>query len=79
MHAKRRDASMHEISKILLNTEALNGTVVFEDGNETEEAPYMRGRLKACANVWREIGANELVMSWINEGFILWFEYECPT
>ena len=52
--------------------------VIFEDGNETEEAPYTRGRLKACANAWRGIGANELDMSWINEGFTLWFEYECP-
>ena len=40
--------------------------MIFEDGNETEEAPYTRGRLKACANAWRGIDANELDMSWIN-------------
>ena len=40
--------------------------------------PYMRGRLKANSQFWRECGADARTMEWVEYGFELWFKKYCP-
>ena len=49
-------------------------TVVYESGQEMEQAPSMRGRLKARRAEWRRIGAGKLPLEWVERGFVLWFD-----
>ena len=45
--------------------------------DKSDAEPYMRGRLGACADFWREIGASSMVLGWIVHGFMALFSSPC--
>ena len=46
--------------------------------NSQQDGYYMPGRLSSRVEVWEELGANDMVLAWVNNGFMAWFHTECP-
>ena len=35
--------------------------------------PYIRNRLRERASFWKDLGANEMIMDWVRNGFMAWY------
>ena len=46
--------------------------------NIQQDNYYMPDRLRSRVGVWEELGANSMVLGWVNNGFMAWFHTECP-
>ena len=40
--------------------------------------PYMRNRLRDRVDFWRNLGASEMVLDWVRNGFMAWFNNDVP-
>ena len=47
------------------------------EANKSDDEPYMRGRLGACVDFWRKIGASSMVLGWVVHGFMAHFSSPC--
>ena len=45
--------------------------------NKSDTEPYMRHRLRDRLSFWREIGACDMVLGWIEHGFMAFFGSPC--
>ena len=45
--------------------------------NKSDSEPYMRHRLRDRLSFWREIGACDMVLGWIEHGFMAFFASPC--
>ena len=44
--------------------------------NTQQDSFYVPGRLSSRVVVWEELGANDMVLGWVNNGFMAWFHTE---